>query len=146
VRYLNRDFSHQTLSGFLRTAHVGVVTPVRDGMNLVAKEFVAAQDAADPGVLIISPMAGAARALSGALQVNPYDKGGVANALQTALHMPLEERLRRHALNVEAIRRHDIHSWYRGFVQDLTGEPDVAPDPWSRRRSSRYRTSPQPPA
>jgi trehalose 6-phosphate synthase len=146
VRYLNRNFSHATLMGFMRAARVALVTPVRDGMNLVAKEFVAAQDAADPGVLIISPMAGAARALSGALQVNPYDKGGVANALQTALHMPLEERLRRHALNVEAIRRHDIHSWYRGFVQDLTGESDAAPDPWSRRRSSRYRTSPPPPA
>jgi trehalose 6-phosphate synthase len=123
VRYLNRNFSHATLMGFMRAARVAFVTPVRDGMNLVAKEFVAAQDGDDPGVLIVSPMAGAARELGGALQVNPYDKGGMANALHRALHMPLEERRQRHARNLEAIRRRDIHSWYRGFVEDLTGEP-----------------------
>ena len=89
IRYLNRNFSHATLMGFLRAAQVGLVTPMRDGMNLVAKEFVAAQDPDDPGVLLLSPMAGAARELTGALQVNPYDKRGMALALQTALHMPL---------------------------------------------------------
>jgi trehalose 6-phosphate synthase len=123
VRYLNRNFSHATLMGFMRAARVALVTPIRDGMNLVAKEYIAAQDDADPGVLIVSPMAGAARELNGALQINPYDKGGLANALQTALHMPREERRRRHALNFDAIRRRDIHSWYRGFLQDLTGAP-----------------------
>jgi len=132
VRYLNRNFSHATLMGFMRAARVAFVTPVRDGMNLVAKEFVAAQDGDDPGVLIISPMAGAARELAGALQVNPYDKGGMANALQTALHMPLEERRRRHARNLEAIRRRDIHSWYRGFLGDLVGEPFTPTAPGAR--------------
>jgi trehalose 6-phosphate synthase len=122
VRYLNRNFSHATLMGLLRAADVALVTPVRDGMNLVAKEFVAAQDAEDPGVLILSPLAGAARELSGALLVNPYDKRGLALALQTALHMPLAERRQRHEQMLGAVRRHDIHSWYRDFLRDLTGE------------------------
>ena len=83
IRYLNRNVPHAALMGFLRAAQVGLVTPARDGMNLVAKEFVAAQDPADPGVLILSPLAGAARELTGALQVNPYDARGLAHAMQT---------------------------------------------------------------
>ncbi len=120
--------------GFLRVARVALVTPVRDGMNLVAKEFVAAQDPEDPGVLILSPMAGAARELTGALQVNPYDKRGMALALQAALEMPLEERRSRHQQMLGAVRRHDIHNWYSRFIFDLTGErlgrpstPETAP-------------------
>jgi trehalose 6-phosphate synthase len=121
IRYLNRDYTHATTMGFLRAAKVGLVTPVRDGMNLVAKEFVAAQDPEDPGVLILSPMAGAAEELTSALLMNPYDKCGMAEALQTALNMPLTERKERHGLMMEAVRRHDIHNWYGSFVQDLTG-------------------------
>ncbi len=123
IRYLNRNFSHATLMGFLRAAQVALVTPVRDGMNLVAKEFVAAQNADDPGVLVLSPMAGAARELTSALQVNPYDKRGLAHALETALQMPLEERRQRHQQMLEAVRRHDIHNWYGRFVHDLSGTP-----------------------
>lgn len=119
IRYLNRNFSHATTMGFLRAANVALVTPVRDGMNLVAKEFVAAQDPKNPGVLIISPMAGAARELTGALQVNPFDKRGMALALQNALHMSLEERRERHAPMLEAIHRNDIHHWYSEFCRDL---------------------------
>jgi trehalose 6-phosphate synthase len=122
IRYLNRNYTHTTLMGFLRAANVGLVTPVRDGMNLVAKEFVAAQDPDDPGVLILSPMAGAAPELSGALQVNPYDKRAMAFALQTALNMPHGERCERHKQMLSAVREHDIHNWYGRFVQDLTGE------------------------
>lgn len=122
IRYLNRDYAHATLMGFLRAAKVALVTPVRDGMNLVAKEFVAAQDPADPGVLILSPMAGAAEELTAALLVNPYDKRGVAAALETALNMPLQERRQRHEQMLAAVRRHDIHNWYGRFVHDLTGE------------------------
>ncbi len=137
VRYLNRNFSHATLMGLLRASHVALVTPVRDGMNLVAKEFVASQDAGDPGVLVLSPLAGAARELTGALLVNPYDKRGTALALQTALHMPLGERRRRHEQMLDAVRRHDIHTWYREFLRDLTGErliaaPSAAPTPLRR--------------
>jgi trehalose 6-phosphate synthase len=133
IRYLNRNFSHATTMGFLRAAQVALVTPVRDGMNLVAKEFVAAQDPRDPGVLIISPMAGAARELTGALQVAPHDKRGMANALQNALHMPLEERQQRHQQMFDAIRRNDIHHWYSTFCADLdrvesrSGDTQVAP-------------------
>ena len=119
IRYLNRNFSHATTMGFLRAANVALVTPVRDGMNLVAKEFVAAQDAKNPGVLILSPMAGAARELTGALQVNPFDKRGMALALQSALHMPLEERRQRHQQMLSAVRRNDIHHWYGEFCKDL---------------------------
>jgi trehalose 6-phosphate synthase len=122
IRYLNRDYTHATTMGFLRAAKVGLVTPVRDGMNLVAKEFVAAQDPEDPGVLILSPMAGAAEELHTALQVNPYDKCGMAKALQAALNMPLDERKKRHAHMLAAVRKHDIHNWYGSFVHDLTGE------------------------
>src|SRR6185503_9225613 len=119
IRYLNRNFSHATTMGFLRAAQVAFVTPVRDGMNLVAKEFVAAQDPKDPGVLIISPMAGAARELTGALQVNPYDKRGMAQALQRALHMSQEERRERHRQMLESLRANDIHHWYGTFCRDL---------------------------
>jgi trehalose 6-phosphate synthase len=119
IRYLNRNFSHAATMGFLRAAQVALVTPVRDGMNLVAKEFVAAQDPKDPGVLIISPMAGAARELTGALQVTPHDKRGMASALQNALHMPLHERRERHQENMQALRRADIHQWYGRFCKDL---------------------------
>ncbi|HEY8538044.1 MAG TPA: trehalose-6-phosphate synthase, partial [Steroidobacteraceae bacterium] len=85
IRYLNRNFPHATLMGFLRASKVGLVTPLRDGMNLVAKEFVAAQDPTDPGVLILSNLAGAARELTSALLVNPYDTRAVAHAIQAAL-------------------------------------------------------------
>jgi trehalose 6-phosphate synthase len=122
IRYLNRDYAHSTLMGFLRAAKVALVTPIRDGMNLVAKEFVAAQDPVDPGVLILSPMAGAAEELRSALQVNPYDKQGMAHALEMALTMPLDERRWRHEQLLEAVRRQDIHNWYGSFVRDLTGE------------------------
>jgi trehalose 6-phosphate synthase len=128
IRYLNRNFSHATSLAFLRAADVAFVTPVRDGMNLVAKEFVAAQDPEDPGVLVLSEMAGAARELSGALQVNPYDKAGMAIALHTALHMPLEERKQRHAQMMAAVREHDIHRWYSDFFRELTGDAIGAVD------------------
>jgi trehalose 6-phosphate synthase len=122
IRYLNRNYSHATLMGFLRAARVALVTPVRDGMNLVAKEFVAAQDPDDPGVLILSPLAGAANELTAALQANPHDRHGMALALQIALNMPLAERKRRHEKLLAAIRERDIHSWYGCFLRDLTGE------------------------
>ncbi len=126
IRYLNRNFPHAALMGYLRVAQVALVTPVRDGMNLVAKEFVVAQDPADPGVLILSPLAGAARELTGALQVNPYDTRGLAHAMQAALTMPLQERRRRYTSMMQVIRRNDITAWHRRFTEALaaTAEPD----------------------
>jgi trehalose 6-phosphate synthase len=120
IRYLNKDFSHQTLSGFLRMADVAVVTPVRDGMNLVAKEFVAAQNPQSPGVLVLSSLAGAAQELSGgALLVNPYDKTAVAQALKQALAMPVENRRARHERMLEALHKNSIARWHETFIAAL---------------------------
>ena len=92
LRYVNKAYQQATLAGFYRLARVGLVTPFRDGMNLVAKEYVAAQDPDDPGVLVLSRFAGAAEELDAALLVNPFDGEGMALALHAALLMPLAER------------------------------------------------------
>ena len=119
IRYLNRDFEHDVLMGFLRNAAVAVVTPVRDGMNLVAKEFVAAQDPADPGVLVLSTLAGAAQELDDALLVNPHDRRVVADAIDTALDMSREERRARHERMVRILERNDVHAWCARFMAEL---------------------------
>lgn len=100
-RYMTQTVARSKLAGLFRLARIGLVTPLRDGMNLVAKEFVAAQDAADPGVLILSKFAGAAEEMTEALIVNPYDPDDIAEAMNTALEMSLEERQARHT----ALRR-----------------------------------------
>ncbi|HEV2702606.1 MAG TPA: trehalose-6-phosphate synthase [Steroidobacteraceae bacterium] len=119
VRYLNKNVPHAALMGYLRAAKVALVTPLRDGMNLVAKEFIAAQDPADPGVLVLSTLAGAARELTTALLVNPYDVTGVAEALQTALWMPLPQRRERYEAMMQSLRSNDIHAWNRRFLEAL---------------------------
>lgn len=123
IRYLNRSFGQRTLAGFYRTANVGFVTPLRDGMNLVAKEYVACQDPENPGVLVLSQFAGAARELEEALIVNPFDVEGVADALQRALTMPLPERKERHAALMRRLRSHDIGWWRESYVDALTRAP-----------------------
>lgn len=123
IRYLNRNFAHNVLMGFLRSAHVGLVTPLRDGMNLVAKEYLAAQDAEDPGVLVLSNLAGAARELTAALQINPYDPRALGHALQTALNMSLGERRERHAQLVVTLREHSVNAWADKFVAALRQAP-----------------------
>ncbi|KGM56575.1 alpha,alpha-trehalose-phosphate synthase [Lysobacter arseniciresistens ZS79] len=119
MRYVNRNFPHASLTGFYRLARVGLVTPLRDGMNLVAKEYVAAQDPDDPGVLVLSAFAGAARELDAALLVNPYDLDGVAAAIARAVGMPLEERRERWQAMMTRLRDHDITDWRRGYLQTL---------------------------
>jgi trehalose 6-phosphate synthase len=89
-------------------------------MNLVAKEFIAAQDPADPGVLVLSRFAGAAEQLKEALLVNPYDTHGTAESIQVALQMPLAERQKRHQKLLERIRQQDVHWWRRSFLKTLT--------------------------
>lgn len=126
VRYLNRSFSRQALTGFLRYAKAGLVTPLRDGMNLVAKEYIAAQDPADPGVLVLSCFAGAAEELDSALLVNPYDVDEIAEALNTALKMPLAERQQRWHESMNAITRQDINVWRNRFVAALCAAPYAA--------------------
>ena len=119
IRYLNRGFSRSILMGLLRAANIGLVTPLRDGMNLVAKEFVAAQDPDNPGALVLSSLAGAAAELEEAVIVNPYDSEGMAEAIQQAANMPLDERRERHASMIDTLRRHDIDAWRTQFVDAL---------------------------
>jgi trehalose 6-phosphate synthase len=100
-----------------------LVTPLRDGMNLVAKEYIAAQDSNDPGVLILSRFAGAARECESALLVNPYDPDSVAAALARALAMPLEERRERYEALFRVISRNDIQLWADRFLRALDRPP-----------------------
>ena len=119
LRYINRSFSRRALAGLFRIARIGFVTPLRDGMNLVAKEYVAAQSPDDPGVLVLSRFAGAAQQAEGALVVNPYDVQGVADALQTALNMSLTERKARWTTLIEGVRRDDVAAWRESFLERL---------------------------
>jgi len=119
VRYIHRTVARRRLPGLYRAARVGVITPLRDGMNLVAKEYVASQDASDPGVLVLSRFTGAAEQLAEALLVNPYDIHGTAEALQQALAMPLVERQARHDALLRRIREHDVHRWCAEFLGAL---------------------------
>jgi trehalose 6-phosphate synthase len=119
IQYLNRSFSQQSLAGFFRISRVALVTPLRDGMNLVAKEYVAAQFPEDPGVLVLSPFAGAAYELDAALIANPYDPDAVAEALQTALLMPIEERRERWRAMMAVLRQHSITAWRKSFLRVL---------------------------
>ena len=119
IRYLNRAFDRPTLMAFFREASVGLVTPVRDGMNLVAKEFIAAQDPEDPGVLVLSELAGAAQELHDAVLVNPYDRDGVADGIHQALSMPLNERRERHERMIAILRDNDITAWRTRFIEAL---------------------------
>jgi trehalose 6-phosphate synthase len=119
IRYVNRNLPHAELMGFLRAASVGLVTALRDGMNLVAKEYLAAQDSDDPGVLVLSNLAGAACELDAAVIVNPHDARAVGHAIQSALYMPLAERRDRHSSLMAILRRHDIAAWTDGFLAAL---------------------------
>jgi trehalose 6-phosphate synthase len=123
MRSIHRNVARKRLPGLFRAAAVALVTPLRDGMNLVAKEFVAAQDPADPGVLVLSRFAGAAEQMPEALLVNPYDTTRTAEIIQLALQMPLAERQRRHRALLQGIRNEDVHWWRRSFLDALAGVP-----------------------
>jgi trehalose 6-phosphate synthase len=118
VRYIFRAFTQRELASFYREADVGLVTPLRDGMSLVAKEFVASQ-VADPGVLVLSKFAGAAAELDQALLVNPHDADGMARALARALDMPLAERIARQSALLARVREGTAAKWGDGFLADL---------------------------
>ncbi len=119
IQYLNRKYERNLLMALFRQSQVGYVTPLRDGMNLVAKEYVASQDPADPGVLVLSLFAGAAEQLPGALVVNPFDLSQVAEALERALSMPLAERQARHADMMAPLRENNLSVWRDTFLADL---------------------------
>ena len=136
LRYMTRAVRRQTLAGFFRIARLGLVTPLRDGMNLVAKEYVAAQDPADPGVLILSRFAGAAEELTDALIVNPFDADEIADAIHAGLAMPLDERMRRH----QALWRTRARHHGEQVLHDLHGASGARTAcQRSRRRRWRHR-------
>jgi trehalose 6-phosphate synthase len=133
VRYMHRTVARARLPGLFRASRVALVTPLRDGMNLVAKEFVTAQNPADPGVLVLSRFAGAAEQLRDALLVNPYDTAGTAAAIHLALQMPLEERRMRYESLMKTIRRHDVHWWCDSFLDSLgQAHAEESGTPWLR--------------
>jgi trehalose 6-phosphate synthase len=123
IHYLYRSYRQDELTSFYRTARVGLVTPLRDGMNLVAKEYVAAQDPEDPGALVLSRFAGAAEELAEAIMVNPYLPESTAQGIGRALGMPVEERRRRHAAMLEKVKQQTVHKWASDFVADLESFP-----------------------
>lgn len=130
VRYLAQGLPRNELAGLYRDAAVGLVTPLRDGMNLVAKEFVAAQDPRDPGVLVLSEFAGVAEQLPEALIVNPHDPVQQARAIERALAMPLLERRERHAAMMQTLTRYDASWWCRTFLRELAATPSAAGSPF----------------
>ena len=120
-RYVNKNYRRDELAGIYGAARVGLVTPLRDGMNLVAKEFVAAQNPEDPGVLILSRFAGAARQMDQALLVNPNSPEDIADALKRAINMDKAERIRRWSALFENVQREDVAAWRDAFVNALAG-------------------------
>jgi trehalose 6-phosphate synthase len=120
IRYLNKGFSQLTLAGFYRAASVGLVTPLHDGMNLVAKEYVAAQDPFDPGVLVLSSFAGAAKELDAALLINPHDIDGMARQIAAALKMSVEERRERWRAMVRRLKAASVQAWFTHFLHVLS--------------------------
>lgn len=119
IRYVDQGFSQSVLAALYRIAKVGVVTPYRDGMNLVAKEYIAAQDPNDPGVLVLSKFAGAAKELDGAILVDPNDLAGMSRAISIAISMPLDERCSRWTRMMERLRGYTIQHWFSDFILEL---------------------------
>lgn len=119
VRYIHRSMPRETLASLFRGSQVGLVTPLRDGMNLVAKEYIVAQRAEDPGVLVLSRFAGAAEDLQEALIVNPYDIDEIATAIQVAIVMSLEERRERHNALMVRVRGRNVKAWRESFLEAL---------------------------
>ena len=134
IHYIHRSTPRRRLGDIYRSSRICMVTPLRDGMNLVAKEYVAAQDPADPGVLILSQFAGAAEEMTEALIVNPYNIEETADLIKRALEMPHEERLARYNALMAAVRKSDARTWARSFLSQLervrsVGNPWETPEP-----------------
>ena len=128
IRYVNRSYGRDALAGLYRAAKVGLVTPLRDGMNLVGKEYVAAQNPDDPGVLVLSRFAGAALQMGEALIVNPYSREDVADAIARGLDMPKAERIRRWEALFHGVQTQDAAWWRDAFVAALHGLPEIPAD------------------
>jgi trehalose 6-phosphate synthase len=141
LRYMTRAVGRHTLAGLYRIAKIGLVTPLRDGMNLVAKEYIAAQDPEDPGVLILSRFAGAAEELADALLVNPYDPDEIADALQRAITMPLAERRQRFEQLSARVFLTTAQSYCWKFLDYLVpnGDPGLMETPRAAANAYSYR-------
>lgn len=137
IHYIHRSAPRRRLGAIYRSSRIGMVTPLRDGMNLVAKEYVAAQDPADPGVLVLSQFAGAAEELTEALIVNPYNIEGMADVVRMALEMALPERRARYEALMAAVERHDVMSWCESFLAQLVRSRTDDPARWSSPPSIR---------
>ena len=127
IRYLARSYNREEIAGLYRMANVCLVTPLQDGMNLVAKEFIAAQDPENPGVLVLSQFAGAAEQMTQALIVNPHDTSSVAATIKQALNMPLAERKERWAALYQNICDEDITWWRERFFAPIHSSPSLKP-------------------
>jgi trehalose 6-phosphate synthase len=127
IRYVNQGYPRDVLAGIYRAAKIGLVTPLRDGMNLVAKEYVAAQDPADPGVLVLSRFAGAAEQMAEAILVNPYSAEEVSDAILQALRMPRDERIRRWEALMAGVQREDVTWWAKTFLATLQSARRTVP-------------------
>ncbi len=126
IRYVNQGYPREVLAGVYRASRIGLVTPLRDGMNLVAKEYVAAQDPEDPGVLILSRFAGAAEQMTEALLINPHSAEEIADAIRQALTMPREERIRRWRALMDGVLAEDVIWWRKRFTSALIADPVAA--------------------
>ncbi|MCP3380100.1 trehalose-6-phosphate synthase [Bradyrhizobium sp. CCGUVB4N] len=132
IRHQDEGVSQKVLAGLYRAAHVAVVTPIRDGMNLVVKEYVAAQDPNDPGVPVLSKYAGAADELKEALLVDPKDIPGIKRAILEAMEMPLAERCSRWKAMMKTLRENSLQNWSANFVRELENSRFVARVPPNR--------------
>ncbi len=128
IHYINRTIPRSSLASIYRGSRIGLVTPLRDGMNLVAKEYVASQDPENPGVLILSKFAGAAEQLQEALIINPYNREEVGEAILIAVEMPLEERRRRHGALLTKIEQQDALHWSSRYLEALVRKPASMPE------------------
>ena len=126
IHYIYRSTPRRRLGDIYRSSRVCMVTPLRDGMNLIGKEYVAAQDPADPGVLILSKFAGAAEEMTQALIVNPYSVEETAEAIRDALEMTLAERRERHGALLAGVRKHDATAWSQSFLDHLNRVRPIA--------------------
>lgn len=123
IRYVNQGYPRDVLAGVYRASRIGLVTPLRDGMNLVAKEYVAAQDPDDPGVLILSRFTGAADQMKEAILVNPHSAEEISDAIRRALQMPKEERIRRWTALMKGVQHEDVIWWRKRFTEALMASP-----------------------
>jgi trehalose 6-phosphate synthase len=135
IRYMNRTLARERLIGLYRASRLALVTPLRDGMNLVAKEYVASQDPTNPGVLVLSQFAGCAEKMRDAIIVNPYDVQQLADAIHMAIEMPLAERCERHAALLRSVYNENARNWARTFLNSLSqaGLPNDRTNPHSHR-------------